>query len=369
MTRHLALLIAAAALASSGFACRGEEQPAAAAPRADTRADTGPAAVAEVTVGHPTRQVVRTDVEVPGTFVPFDETTVSAEGAGPVVAIRVDEGDRVARGQVLVVQDTTKAALAVEQAEALLAQARANYARAKADLDRKRQLFEERTIPQNQFDSFKAQHDAAAAAVGAAQSALALARRQLQELTVVAPYAGVIKERKVAIGTYARPGDALVVLMRVDPLKLQFELPEKYAARIRSGLDVQAAVAALPGRVFTGTVRTVSPALAVQSRAVKVEATVPNGRYDLKPGFFAAVRVPLASLAGSVAIPHSALVRREGVEHVFVVRGDRVELVRVETGAETADLVEVVSGLTEADAVVVAGAETLRAGDRVKVRG
>ncbi len=368
MTRHLALLIATAALASSGLACRREGQPAAAAPPADTRADTAPARVAEVTVGHPTRQVVRTDVEVPGTFVPFDETTISAEGAGPIVEIRVDEGDRVAKGQVLVVQDTTKAALAVAQAEALLEQARASYARAKADLDRKRQLFEERTIPQNQFDSFKAQHDAAAAAVDAARSTLALARRQLQELTVVAPYAGVIKERRVAVGTYARPGDALVVLMRVDPLKLQFEVPEKYAARVRSGLDVQAAVAALPGRVFTGTVRTVSPALAVQSRAVKVEATVPNGRYDLKPGFFATVRVRLASLAGSVTIPHSALVRREGVEHVFVVRGDRVEPVRVETGAETADLVEVMTGLTEADAVVVAGAETLQAGDRVKVR-
>ncbi len=370
MTSRVPIAALTIALALGGLACRRDVQPAAAAPPAlDQPPASAAARVAEVVVAHPTREPVRTEVEVPGTFVPFDETTISAEGSGPIVEIRVDEGDRVAGGQVLLVQDRTKAALAVKQAEAMLDQARANYARAKADLERKRQLLEERTIPQNQFDAFKAQHDAAAAAVGAAESALALARRQLEELTVAAPYAGVIKARRVAVGTYARPGDALFVLMRVDPIKLQFELPEKYAARVRAGLDVQAAVTALPGRVFTGRVRTVAPALAVESRAVRVEATVPNARYELKPGFFATVRVPLASLPGSVTVPHTALVRREGVEHVFVVRGGRAELQRVLTGAETADRVEVVTGLAETDAVVVGGADTLQPGDRVKVRG
>jgi multidrug efflux pump subunit AcrA (membrane-fusion protein) len=115
-------------------------------------------------------------------------------------------------------------------------------------------------------------------------------------------------------------------------------------------------------------VRVVFPALAVQSRAVRIEATITNPTYRLKPGFFGSVRVPLASVPSSVTIPRSALVRREGTENVFVVRGDRVELVRVDTGAETADLIEVVAGLTDEDPIVVVGAETLAPGDTVKVR-
>lgn len=349
----------------------GSSSPPADAPPgegAGTRPAAAPARVPEVTVAHPTREAVRTDVEAPGTFMPFEETTISAEGAGPVRVINVDEGSRVAKGDVLIRQDTVKAELTVKQAEAALAQARATFARAKADLDRKELLLKDKTIPQNQYDSFKAAYDAAEAGVAAADTALAMSREQLEDLTIVAPYAGVIRERRVGLGTYARGGDALFVLMRADPLKLQFELPEKYATRVATGTQVSATLAAFPGRTFTGAIRTIFPAVAVQSRAVRVEATVANSAYQLKPGFFASVKVPLGSAERSLTVPRGALVRREGTENVFVVRGDTVALVRVETGAETADLIEVVAGLTEEDNVVIAGGGALEPGDRVKIR-
>jgi membrane fusion protein (multidrug efflux system) len=358
------VLLAAACSRSGGPAPAGSNPGEAAVPRPAA----APPRIAEVTVARPTRETVRTDVEAPGTFLPFEETTISAEGAGPVRVINVDEGSRVTRGDVLIQQDTVKAELAVKQADAALAQARANFARAKADLERKAQLLKDKTIPQNQYDSFKAASDAAEAGVAASETALAMSRQMLKDLTIVAPYAGVIRERRVSLGTYARGGDALFVLMRVDPLKLQFELPEKYAARLAQGAEVAAALAAFPGQSFTGTIRTIFPAIAVQSRAIRVEATVPNGGYRLKPGFFASVTVPLRNAERALTVPRAAVVRREGVENVFVVRGETVALVRVETGAETADLVEVMAGLTEEDDVVITGAETLEPGDRVKVR-
>jgi membrane fusion protein (multidrug efflux system) len=365
--RGTAIIIALLAAACAGSS---SPAPAGSAPGegVEARPAAAPARVAEVTVAHPTRAAVRADAEAPGTFMPFEETTISAEGAGPVRVINVDEGSRVAKGDVLIQQDTVKAELTVKQAEAALAQARANFARAKADLERKALLLKDKTIPQNQYDSFKAASDAAEAGVAAAETALAMSRQQLKDLTIVAPYAGIIRERRVSLGTYARGGDALFVLMRVDPLKLQFELPEKYATRLADGSQVAATLAAFPGLVFTGTIRTIFPAIAVQSRAIKVEATVPNGGYQLKPGFSASVKVPLRSAERSLTIPRAAVVRREGTENVFVLRGDTVALVRVETGAETADLIEVVAGLAEQDNVVIAGGETLEPGDRVKIR-
>jgi membrane fusion protein, multidrug efflux system len=351
-------------------ACSGGRPAAGATPEAgtDARPAVAPPRITEVTVARPTRDSVGAEIEAPGTFIPYDETTISAEGTGPITDLKVEEDTRVAKGQVLVVQDGTKAALAVRQAEALLAQARANAARAKADLERKQQLLADKTIPPNQFDSFKAQADSAAAGVDAAETALAMARQQLKDLTTVAPYPGVIKEKRVSVGTYVRGGDPLVVLMRIDPLKLQFELPEKYATRFATGQPAVATVAAFPGQTFAGTIRLVFPSITVQSRAVRVEAAVPNPRYQIKPGFFATVRVRLGSVPGSVSVPRAALVRREGTENVFIVRGDRAELVPVRTGAETSDLIEIAAGLSESDSVVVAGAETLQHGDRVKVR-
>ena len=188
-------------------------------------------------------------------------------------------------------------------------------------------------------------------------------------MTIAAPFSGVVRDKRVSVGQYVREGDTLFVLMRVDPLKLQFDVPEKYADRLAARQEVHATVAALPGQEFTGTIQTVFPSVAVQSRTIRVDASVPNPGYRLKPGFYATVRVPLTRLAGSLIVPRSALVRHEGTENVFVVRGDRAELVRIQTGAETADRVEVVSGLSATDRVVVTGADTLRSGDRVQVRG
>ncbi|MBE3112010.1 MAG: efflux RND transporter periplasmic adaptor subunit, partial [Acidobacteria bacterium] len=139
--------------------------------------------------------------------------------------------------------------------------------------------------------------------------------------------------------------------------------------RIAAGQQVRAAVAALPGLEFTGAIQTVFPSVAEQSRTIRVEARVPNPGYRLKPGFYSTVRVPLARLPGALVVPRAALVRREGTENVFVVRDGQARLLRVQTGVETADRVEVVSGLTATDQVVVAGAETLQSGDRVRVKG
>jgi len=360
MTRIKKLGAAAIALlAIGGTACgRSGAGPA----RAGEQASAPAAALPQVAVASPEAVSLESRVEVPGSFVPFEDAAIAAEAAGPVTMVRIEEGTRVAGGEVVVRLDATKAELGVRQAEAMLAQARANYERSKSDLGRKQTLLGDKTIPPSVFDAFKAQYDAAAAGVE-------VAKRRLADMAVTVPFGGVVRDKGVSVGQYVREGDTLFVLMRVDPLKLQFDLPEKYAGRLAAGQEIRATVVALPGREFTGTIQTVFPSVAVQSRTIRVEARVPNPGYGLKPGFSATVRVPLARLPGSLVIPRSAVVRREGTENVFVLKGDRAELAPIQTGIETADRVEVISGLGPADRVIVSGADTLRPGDRVQVKG
>ena len=371
MTRmRMAGAVAIALAAVSMAACGGSGSVA--APAGETEAPAAgraAPAVPQVTVAAPAEASIEATYEASGSCIPFDEAEIAAEGAGPVTAVRIDEGSRVAQGQVVVALDQAKAELAVKQAEAMLVQAKANFERSKSDLTRKQTLLNDKTVAPSVYDAFKAQYDAAAAGVDAADSALQMAKRRLADMQIVAPFAGVVRDKRVSVGQYVREGDTLFVLMRVDPLKLQFDVPEKYAERLAAGQRVSATVAALPGQTFTGAILTVFPSVAVQTRTIRVEANLPNPGYRLKPGFFAMVRVPLTRLPGSLVVPRSALVRREGIESVFVVKGDRAELVRIETGAETADRVEVVSGLSTGDQVVVGGAETLKPGDRVQVKG
>lgn len=364
---RMAGAVATALLAVGVAACgrSGSE----AAPAGATAAPPAAAALPQVVVAAPAAASLEATYEAPGSFVPYEEAGIAAEGAGSVTSVRIEEGSRVAQGQVVVAIDQTKAELAVKQAEAMLAQAKANYERSRSDLERKQTLLKDKTIAPNVYDAFKAQFDAAAAGVDAADSALQLAKRRLADMQVAVPFAGVVRDKRVSVGQYVREGDTLFVLMRVDPLKLQFDVPEKHAERLSAGRQVSATVAALPGETFTGTILTVFPSVAVQSRTIRVEARLSNPGYRLKPGFFATVRVPLTPLPGSLVVPRSALVRREGTEHVFVVKGDRAELVRIETGAETADRVEVVTGLRASEQVVVAGGDTLKPGDRVLVKG
>jgi len=361
------VLVISAAMAAACVGT-GSGEPAGGAPGAAPAGSAAPQ-LPQVAVAAPAAVSLEATYEAPGSFIAYEEAGIAAEGAGTVDEVRIEEGSRVAQGQTLVRLDDEKATLGVRQAEAMLAQARANLERAKADLGRKQTLLNDKTIPPSTFDAFKAQYDAAAAGVEAADSTLQLAKRRLADMTITAPFAGVVRDKRVSVGQYIREGDTLFVLMRVDPLKLQFDVPEKYAERLAVGQQVNATVAALPGGTFKGTIQTVFPSVAVQSRTIRVEARVPNPGYRLKPGFFATVLLPLARLPGSLVVPRSALVRREGSENVFVVRGDRAELVRIQTGAETSDRVEVVTGLNASDQVVVTGAETLKAGDRVQVKG
>ena len=365
IVRKASMIGVAAILAAS---CGGDTSAPNAAPAAREQAERAEPAVPDVETASPVKEALEATVEVPGTFIPDEEATIAAQANGPVTRVTVDAGSRVSQGALLLQIDADKASLTVNQAEAGLAQAQANFTKAKGDLERKQVLLEDRTIAPGTFESFKAQNDAAAAAVSMAEASLALARQRLRELTVTAPFAGIVREKRISPGEYVREGDALVVLMRANPLKLQFDLPEKYAGRVAADQTVTATVTSLPGDEFRGRIRTVFPALDQATRSVRAEALVSNAQYRLSPGFYASVRVPLAAAPDAVVVPRTAIITREGTDNVFLLEGERVRLVRVTTGVQQGDRIEILSGLRTTDRVVTGGGQTLTDGDRVRSR-
>jgi len=156
--------------------------------------------------------------------------------------------------------------------------------------------------------------------------------------------------------------------MRVDPLRVELTVPEQYVSAVATGRPVTFEVDAYPGETFTGQVRFVSPSLAAETRALMIEAVVPNPESRLKPGFFATAQIEQATMAPGVLVPATAVRTVSGTARVFVVNGDRVEERIVTAGQAIGERVEITSGLKAGETVVSTGIERLVDGVRVVAR-
>jgi RND family efflux transporter MFP subunit len=199
----------------------------------------------------------------------------------------------------------------------------------------------------------------------AARARVTVAQKALADTTVRAPFAGVVGERFVSIGDYVTRGTKVASVMRIDPLRVELTVPEQYVSAVAAGRPVTFEVDAYPGETFTGLVRYVSPSVAADTRALTLEAVVPNAANRLKPGFFATAKIEQANDVPGVLVPATAVRTVSGTARVFVVNGDRVEERIVTSGQAVGDRVEITSGLKAGEQVVASGVERLVDGIRV----
>jgi len=169
----------------------------------------------------------------------------------------------------------------------------------------------------------------AEAQVRSAEAAVAIAAEALEDTDVVAPLAGVISARPASAGEFVGAGDPLVVISVVNPIVLRFSVPERLAAEIAEGDEVNARLAAYPGRVFSGEVTLVSPTVDRQTRTVPIEAEFDNGDGMLRPGFFAESVVRLSGGQPTFLVPNGALFSTNGGLYLRVLEADRVRDVAV----------------------------------------
>jgi RND family efflux transporter MFP subunit len=392
-TFQIALLVA---LAAAAAACSKSET-------AEARSSEGtPKPVAVTAVK---KDSVRRTIDVVGTLTAVDQVTVSSEAEGKVRAILADLGDRVRAGQALVQLDNEKQQYTFEQQQAALARTLAQYGapdpehlpelentpdvrRATADLvqatrayDRANELFKRTLVSQQDFEDAraalqgkKAAYDVSLqnarnlrASIQASEAAMKLAARQLRDTEIRAPFDGYVEKRLVNLGELVKAQMPVMAIVKLDPLKVTAEIPEKMAPWIADGRPVELHVDAYPSRTFAGTVTRISPAVSTSTRAFPFEAVVPNSDAALKPGTFARVHVESGKVDDILTLPYGALQYRYGVNRVFVVNAGRLNMRELQVGERLGDRIEVVSGVKEGEQVATTDVETLNDGAPVAV--
>ena len=199
------------------------------------------------------------------------------------------------------------------------------------------------------------------------EAAVKLSDRQLRDTEIRAPFDGYVERRLVNLGELVKSQMPVMSIVRLDPLKVTAEIPERMAPWIDDGRPVDLLVDAYPGRTFTGKVTRISPAVNTGTRAFPFEAVVPNGDGVLKPGTFARVHVESGKVDEVLTLPFDALQYRYGVNRVFVVSGNRLEMRELQVGERLGDRIEVTSGVKPGERVAITDVETLNGGELVAV--
>ena len=296
-----------------------------------------------------------------GSLEAVQGVTVTGELSGKVVRIAFQPGATVTAGDLLVKQDTTSE-------EAQLRSARASLDLARLNLDRARELLPQKVITQSSFDTVNAEYKQAAAQVDAIDATIA-------KKTIRAPFSGRLGLRQVNLGQNLGDGDPIVSLQAMDPIFVNFQLPQQELARIRQGLPVRLTIDALPGETVTGTITAINPQVDSATRNIRVQATIANRNEHLRPGMFVNVAVTLPATRDVLAIPETAVLYAPYSDSVFVVEppsgkdgGTSSSVVRqqfVRLGAKRGDYNAVNSGIEAGQTIVSTGVFKLRNGQSV----
>jgi membrane fusion protein (multidrug efflux system) len=287
-----------------------------------------------------------------GQIEPLQSIQLRPEVDGRLVAILVREGAEVAQGTPLFKVDDA-------ELKAQVARAQADRDLAQQALTRTRQLLQEKAAAPADVERAEAQ-------MRSTQAALDLLQLRLDRTVVRAPFNGVAGQRLASLGDYVNNSTRLITLQTVHPQRATFQVPERYADLLKVGQRVLFRVAALSGRDFTGTVDFVDPLVSLPGRTITVKAVVPNPRRDLQAGMFLEARLETARRPEAVVVPEDAVSPMGGAMWIWVVTDGKADRREVTLGVRTPGYVEVRSGISEGDAVVVGGAERLIPGVEVR---
>ncbi len=389
--------------------------------RANVRKEETPATTTPSAVVVTTAAAIRRDLprffEATGSLAGDQQTDVAPQTQGKVVAVGVDIGSPVRRGQMLVRLDETELKLHVDQAAAQVEQAKAavrqaeekiglrsgqafdpnrvaevaaarvTFELADKNLKRAEKLIESGDVSRSFYDDARARRDqlkeqydvqlaqarqnyagvqVSRTSVANAEAALALARKNLSYAVIPSPIDGFVSERTADLGEYVSPQQKVATVVRTNPLRVRIDIPEQAIREVQVGQSVSATTSAWPDRNFSGRVARIAPNVSAQSRTLTVEAEIDNSSGALKPGQFATVRILQPRTEAAVLVPARAVSTQAGVSRVFVIKDGHAQQRIVQTGQTEGDLIEIKNGVAADEQVATSNLEMLTDGVAVK---
>ena len=315
---------------------------------------------------------VRYSVMAPGSIEAFQQVQITARVAGAVDRVGFTEGAAVKQGDTLVVIESDRYQVAVDQAKAALAKSEATEKAAEAELARRQGAVQSHPglVAGEEIAQYETSVETSKADVAAAQQALRVAQINLRDAFVRAPFAGVVQSRTVQAGQYLQPGATLATLLQRDPLILRFPVSEQDAPRVKAGMTANVTLRESP-RTYSAQIMLVADAADPTTRLVPVTAQIDDKehKYWLRPGAFCEVNVPIGDAREAIVVPSISVQPTDKGNVVYTVDDKGVAHQRpVELGMHTPEGgVEITRGLNVGDLLVVRGFEPLSEGAPTKI--
>ena len=307
-----------------------------------------------------------------GTLEPWQKINITPENAGKVARILVEERQAVQAGQLLAELDTQSVRLQLQQAEAGRAVAEANLANLTRNMERMERLRKDKAVSDQQYEQVKLGFDAAKAQLDQARAAVALAQHYLDTSIMKAPWSGVVASKNAQVGDVINPmmggfspASGVLTLMDFSRVKIVLEVGPGEIGRIRKGQPAVVKVADGEVREFSAAVSLVTQTADAMAKKFRVEISAANPAGTLRPGTFGTVVLDVVTRESALVLPQKAIV---GDKYVFLAENGRAVRREVRLGLQNADLVEILGGLKEGDAVIVEGNYGLSDGSAIDVR-
>jgi membrane fusion protein (multidrug efflux system) len=292
-------------------------------------------------------------LSVSGSIEANEQVAIRSEVSGLVRNISFQEGSNVSKGQVLLKIDDSELRAQAAQAQTKQSLAAENERRAKL-------LLQKEAISQEEYDVARAD-------MKSAQAQTQLIQAQLAKTTIRAPFSGKIGLRSISVGGYLNPQTAVANLVSINPVKITFSVPEKYATQVKENTTVNFTVSGL-SKKYQAKVYAIEPNIETTTRTLQLRAQADNPDGTLVPGSFANIELPLTTLENALLVPTEAVVPIQGGKKVFISDKGKAKEVKIETGTRTEKDILVTSGLKPGDTVLTTGIMTLKEGSPVKVK-